>query len=93
MDAILSFLRTCVREEAEVLLEDEIRAQGRKRKSRKLEAQCTREAEEHFAEEVSEMVIQGSELTPWTVISYRRKPKVWAIAGAIRHQIRRETDA
>lgn len=92
MDAVLEYLRGCVQEEAEVLLAEEIRSQGRERSSKKLRNQCLQEAQEHYAEEVSDMVKGGAALSPWTVISYRRKPKVWAIAGAIRERMQREKD-
>ena len=93
MDTILTYLQTCVKEETQVLLDAELQAQGRKRKSKKLEAQCAREAQDHYVEEICEMVEDGiSPLNHWSVISYRRKPKVWAIAGAIRHRIQEEND-
>ena len=90
MGAILSYLRQCVQEEAEILLEEELRSQGRKRRSKKLLAKCLAEAQEHYAEEVSEMVKSGSGISPWGVIAYRRRPKVWAIAGAIRDRMQHE---
>lgn len=90
MSALLEYLRECVEDEMEVLLANELRSQGRKRSSKKLEEQCRREAREHYVEEVSELMESPKPMSHWTVISYRRKPKAWAIAGAIRQQMRRE---
>jgi len=90
MDAILEYLRMCVEEETEVLLADELRAQGRVRTSKKLRAQCRREAQEHYVEEISQLMESEEPLSHWTVISYRRKPKAWAIAGQIKQRVGRE---
>jgi hypothetical protein len=93
MSSILDFLRGCVEEETQVLLDTELRVQGRKRSSKKLEAQCREEAREHYVEEVAEIIRSGWMPSPWAVISYRRKPKAWAVAGAIKQRIEREEDA
>ena len=93
MSAILEYLQDCVEDETEVLLAEELRSQGRKRSSKKLEEQCRREAQEHYVEEVSELMESSKPMSHWTVISYRRKPKAWAIAGAIKQQMRREESA
>lgn len=93
MDAILQYLQQCVKEEAEILLAEELRVSGRQRSSKKLQSQCLKEAQEHYVEEVSELIDSGWSPSPWAVISYRRKPKAWAIAGAIKKQIERESNA
>jgi hypothetical protein len=93
MSAILGYLQDCVEDEMEVLLAEELRSQGRRRSSKKLVAQCRREAQEQYAEEIAEMIEGDVELSAWTVISYRRKPKAWAIAGAIKQRIEREKNA
>lgn len=93
MSAILEYLQDCVEDEAEVLLAEELRSQGRKRSSKKLREQCRREAQEHYVEDVSELMESSEPMSHWTVISYRRKPKAWAIAGAIKQQMRREESA
>ena len=90
MDATLLFLRECVEEEMEILLAEELRVQGRKRRSSKLENQCRIEAQEHYTEEISQLIESPEPMSHWTVISYRRKPKAWAIAGAIQQRIERE---
>ncbi len=90
MDATLLFLRECVEDEMEVLLAEELRMQGRKRRSSKLEDQCRIEAQEHYTEEISQLIESPEPMSHWMVISYRRKPKAWAVAGQIQQRMERE---
>jgi hypothetical protein len=92
MDTITQYLEDCVEEEAEHLLHGELRTMERARRSRKLLEKCRVDAQEHYAEDVVTMLEAEGEMNHWTVISYRRKPRAWAIAGAIKEQIRREND-
>jgi len=92
MDPVLQYLNTCVEDEAEYLLEGELRRADRSRRSKRLLQQCEREAQEHYTEDVVTMLESDSPMGHWTVISYRRKPKAWAIAGAIKERVRREND-
>ena len=93
MSSLHSFLERCVEEEAEVLLREEMRTQGRKRSSKRLKNQCRAEAEEQYVEEISAKIADADEfeMTQWTVIAYRRRPKVWAISEEIRLRIELES--
>lgn len=91
MDAVSTFLEECVTKEAAHLARVEMQNTGRKKTSAKLKDKCRKEAEEHFAEDVSVMLnSDNDELSPWAVITYRRKSKAWAIAGAISQRMDRE---
>jgi len=92
MDAILQYLENCVEEEAEHLLLEELATKGRERRSRKLLEECRVDAREHYTEDVVTMLESDSPMSHWTVISYRRKPKAWAIAGAIKERMGKEDD-
>lgn len=92
MDAVFQYLNSCVEEEAEYLMEGELRRSERSRKSKRLFQQSEREAQEHYTEDVTSMLKSDSPMGHWIVISYRRKPKAWAIAGAIKERIKREND-
>ncbi len=92
MSSLHSFLEKCVSTEAEILLREEMRVQGRKRSSKRLRSQCTAEAQEQYVEEISAKISNSEEfkMTPWTVIAYRRRPKVWTISEEIRERLEQE---
>jgi len=78
-------LDRAVDEEAEVLADVAIGRGDFQRRGKKLMEECRRDAEQHFVEEINEMLANGppEELNHWVVLTYRRKPKVWAIAKSI----------
>lgn len=92
MDTVLLYLEDCVEEEAEHLLESELVMMERLRRSKKLLDECRKDAQEQYVAEISEMIESDRPMSHWTVISYRRKPKAWAVAGAIRERLKREND-
>lgn len=92
MDSVLQYLNACVEEETEYLLEGELRRMERSRRSSKLLRQCEAEAQEQYTEDVTSMLESDAPMGHWTVISYRRKPKAWAIAGAIKERMKKEND-
>lgn len=93
MDTVLQYLEGCVEEEAEHLLESELVMMERLRRSKKLLDECRKDAQEQYVEEISELIESDRPImSHWTVISYRRKPKAWAVAGAIRERLKREND-
>jgi tRNA A37 N6-isopentenylltransferase MiaA len=92
MASVFSYLETCVETEAQDLVEQELKTTERQRVTKKLENECLADARETFVEEISG-VLSNPEATPlhhWSVIGYRRKPAVWAIAAAIREQLKAE---
>ena len=78
-------LEVSVKEEAETLADLAVLRGAFQRKGKRLVEECRRDAENHFVEEINEMLESGvpETLGHWTVLTYRRKPKVWAIAKMI----------
>lgn len=90
MSLVMSFLEDIVIEEAACLVDREMKE--RSRKSKKLQEECLRDAQEHYCEEISELINSARPMSPMTVIAYRRTPKAWAVAGAIRERIEKENE-
>tara|TARA_Y100000034_G_scaffold119963_1_gene162284 strand:+ start:540 stop:878 length:339 start_codon:yes stop_codon:yes gene_type:complete len=86
---VAEFLRISVDEEAKVLLDYEIETGVRARRCKSALQANRRDAEEHFLEEINEFLQEDTDLTHWTVMSYRRKPKAWAVARAILMEMKR----
>jgi hypothetical protein len=70
-------------EEAEVLLELELANTKGKRTASRMKS-CRQDAEFHYLHEIREMYGDPQQLHHNAVIYFRRKPKAWAIATALR---------
>ena len=42
-----------------------------------------KDAEAHFLEEINYFIKNPESLSPWVIMSYRRRPKAWAVAASI----------
>jgi hypothetical protein len=83
LPAIANTLELWIDEEAEVLLELELHGTKGKRTSARVKS-CRQDAEYHYLEEIKEFYSAPQPLHQNAVFYYRRKPKAWAVAAALR---------
>jgi len=87
---IHSYLIECVEREARSLVEHAVSTGRAQRRSKGLLKECTKDAQEHYCEEINEAFASNEPLHHWTMMSYRRKPHAWAVAKGILEFIERK---
>ena len=78
------YLACQVKEEATFL----VKSKGKitKEEKAKATAECTREAQEDYLEDINYYLTGDCpEITPMSVMGYRRKIHAWSVAGEIKH--------
>ena len=80
LNAVSNYLRMCIAAEAKELY----KMDKKQNKSAANKEQCTKDAEEHYLEEINYFLENEVKPSAMTVMGYRRKPHAWAIADYIK---------